>query len=161
MHGAIELSRQQSKAHHANELSGGVSYSLLHADFDTALCLRQRSVQLRPVQIAPQKLTAEVLSRRRGKRRMRGRIRNAGARFPVGRKRDKRFVRPKLAPFRDEAVAFFMNVTTPELIPAVRRRRAHNAPLTPRFLSQNGDSVRVEAMQFAVGECHFTKIVIG
>ena len=64
LHCAIQLLREQSNAQHAHEFSSSIRDRLLHADFDAALRFWEFSIELRPMQIAPQELTGKILPRR-------------------------------------------------------------------------------------------------
>ena len=87
LHRAIELLSQQSNAKHADELSARIGDGLLDAHFRSALRLREFGIELRPVQIAPQELSEEILPRRRGKSGVRRWIGNVGAGFTEQRQR--------------------------------------------------------------------------
>ena len=76
LHRAIQLLREQSDAQDAHEFARRIRDHLLHADFDAALRLWKFSIELRPMQIAPQEFPGKILPRRRDKGCMRCRIRN-------------------------------------------------------------------------------------
>ena len=79
LHCAIQLLREQSDAQDADEFARYIRDHLLHADFDAALRFWQLGIELRPMQVAPQKLPVKILPRRRDKGCMRCRIGNRRA----------------------------------------------------------------------------------